>query len=488
MRRDLRRLGAFLAVAAVLVLAATASRSPPRLRELSGFDHWRHRKLFPSCLSCHAGAGDSRASFWPAPEQCAMCHDGRVQKVVDWRPPSSSVSNLRFTHASHAGKVAAARPDSVLGCAVCHARAGAPWMEISRTQNQRCLDCHGIVSDHLSAPDTACATCHLPLAQAAGLTKAQIAAFSVPPSHRVEGFGSRHGHGKLAGPVTAGGRTFAVAPSCATCHAREFCVSCHVDAPEQSTIQALAADARSVVHEVQLEAPTTHRDAGFLERHGAEARRSIHDCATCHTRESCLTCHSTQPRAVRALPVAGPGRGPGAIVVRRRPASHGTNFSDSHAAIASAAPGSCATCHARSECLDCHRPSAARAAGDYHPGDFLTRHPAAAYTRESSCADCHKTNAFCASCHERAGLVAKATLGKGYHDTQQFFLLGHGQAARQSLESCVSCHTERDCLTCHASATRGGRGFNPHGPGFDAARLKGKNSEMCTACHGAAIP
>jgi hypothetical protein len=50
----------------------------------------------------------------------------------------------------------------------------------------------------------------------------------------------------------------------------------------------------------------------------------------------------------------------------------------------------------------------------------------------------------------------------------------------------VSCHVERDCLTCHSA--QGGRRFNPHGPGFDAARLKQKNPEMCTVCHGAAIP
>jgi hypothetical protein len=77
-------------------------------------------------------------------------------------------------------------------------------------------------------------------------------------------------------------------------------------------------------------------------------------------------------------------------------------------------------------------------------------------------------------------------LRPGFHDGKQFFLAGHGQAARQSLETCVGCHTERDCLTCHSA--QGGRRFNPHGPGFDGARLKRKNPEMCTACHGVSIP
>ena len=65
-------------------------------------------------------------------------------------------------------------------------------------------------------------------------------------------------------------------------------------------------------------------------------------------------------------------------------------------------------------------------------------------------------------------------------------LLMSGGAARQNLESCVACHAERDCLTCHSA--QGGRRFNPHGPGFDPVTLQRKNSQACTACHGARIP
>ncbi|HEY6210147.1 MAG TPA: cytochrome c3 family protein, partial [Gemmatimonadales bacterium] len=136
--------------------------------------------------------------------------------------------------------------------------------------------------------------------------------------------------------------------------------------------------------------------------------------------------------------------------------------------------------------LECHRPDAARAAA-YHPSGFLARHPAAAYAREASCSDCHNTGSFCAACHQRSGLVAQSLpLLSGYHDGRQFFLAGHGGAARQSLESCVSCHAERDCLTCHSAL--GGRRIDPHGPGFDPNRLIKKNPQMCTACHGTAIP
>jgi hypothetical protein len=82
--------------------------------------------------------------------------------------------------------------------------------------------------------------------------------------------------------------------------------------------------------------------------------------------------------------------------------------------------------------------------------------------------------------------MARTPVGAGYHDGKQFFLVGHGVAARQALENCVSCHAERDCLQCHSAL--GGRRFNPHGPGFDAARMRRKNPEVCLACHGTAIP
>ncbi|HEX5635394.1 MAG TPA: cytochrome c3 family protein, partial [Gemmatimonadales bacterium] len=73
-----------------------------------------------------------------------------------------------------------------------------------------------------------------------------------------------------------------------------------------------------------------------------------------------------------------------------------------------------------------------------------------------------------------------------YHDATPTFVSGHGQAARQALESCVSCHRETDCLACH-SAT-GGRRFNPHGPGWDADKMRKANPQMCLACHGTNIP
>lgn len=471
-------LGAF----GVLLLAVSAGRLLGGVSR-DTFDHAKHSKLFPSCLGCHAGIRDASQPVFPATVTCAECHDGQVEKRVDWEPPvTPHPTNLRFTHARHDAKLRA-RPgaDSSLACVSCHSEKGAGWMVVQRTLSRECLDCHGHSESHLAVADSACATCHLPLALATTLSREAVAGFPAPESHKAPGFGFE-GHGRQVASTIPGA---AVAASCTTCHARDFCITCHVDAPEQRAIQALEQDPRSLAIATELKAPPSHAAANFLNRHGGQARGGAQECRTCHTRESCMTCHAQEPAAARGLAMAGPGRGKGAEVARSRPASHGADFRDGHAALAQANPRSCATCHARAECLDCHRPTAA-STGGYHPAGFLTRHPVAAYAREASCADCHSTSGFCAACHQQSGLTAQKVLGSGFHDAKQSFLFGHGQAARQNLETCVGCHVERDCLTCHSA--RGGRNFNPHGPGFDADRMKRKNPETCTACHGVNIP
>lgn len=448
------------------------------------FDHDLHGALFPaSCVTCHAGAREAGAPLWPTPAGCAACHDGQVQPRVEWQPPTAPPpSNLRFAHDRHA----AATRDSV-ACAQCHTGPD-PRGAVHRSAVAQCIDCHQPGGSHLEVASRECATCHVPLAQAARLTLSDVAGFPVPRSHAVDGF-SLGGHGEGASVRGADGR-WTVAASCATCHAQNFCLNCHVNAPEVPAIQALASDQRSLVHRANFMAPPSHAATNFIAAHGKDARRNEPTCATCHTQPSCTACHvATPPAQVSAMHQPGPGRAAGAQVRRHPPVSHTAAFREGHGSEAAAAPRTCSTCHMREDCLSCHRPDAGRAAGggDYHPTGFLARHPSAAYARQTTCGDCHNAQQFCVSCHAQAGLNARNTQGgASFHDAKGSFLVGHGQAARQSLESCVSCHVERDCVSCHSVV--GGRSFNPHGPGWDPARLRKRNPEMCIACHGVNIP
>jgi hypothetical protein len=461
-------------VGLVVLLAASGGAALQLHRD--AFDHEQHHKLFPTCVGCHAGIQEEGRPVFPAPESCANCHDGTVQKRVEWTAPPAHASNLRFTHAVHVRKSGEKLPtDSTVTCSACHIPSGGDWLTVRRTISGQCLDCHGLRVAHFSVPDTACGTCHLTLAEAKALPRERVAKFDKPASHDDEEFLTSKGHGEQA---EAGDRT------CAVCHARDFCAQCHVNAPEVKAIQALAPDPRSLALKAELKAPASHEDSRFIAQHGGKAKRDPASCASCHAQESCLACHRTRPAVVLALPARGPGRAVGAQIERKKPGYHTPDFADRHSAFANSSPRSCNSCHARAECLECHRPNAG-AAGMYHPAGFLTRHPAAAFSRQVDCSECHNQGSFCATCHEQSGLVATRRLAEGYHDGQPFFLLNHGTTARQNLESCVTCHTERDCLACHSVQ---GRRFNPHGPGFNPERLRRRNPQTCAACHGRDIP
>ena len=482
----------FSIVAFAAVVAGSVLAAPIVVRVVDpAFPHEKHARLFPLCTACHAGVTDTSQSIWPRPAQCASCHDSIVKPPIHWQPRvGPRAGNRRFTHPAHARAAFAKNPaDSTLirNCSACHIAAGAPRMTVQNAVVAQCLECHGLRAPHVDVASKACATCHVRLTDAPGLTRDDIARFPRPESHAAPDF-VLGGHGKAAKVPGVSSGPQAVAASCATCHARNLCTSCHVNAAESPVILALALDDRSPVYAGPQPVPPGHRAAGFLHAHGREARRGTATCAVCHARESCATCHvGVVPRVVSELPAAAAGGAAGVHLLRIPPSSHKLDFRERHGPEADARPTSCETCHTRSACLECHRPNGGKQS-TYHPQAFLTRHPSAAYARVTNCSECHNTGQFCQSCHLQAGLVATARIGpKGYHDGFRGFSLGHGQAARQGLESCVSCHAERDCTACH-SAVGGGFRFNPHGPGFNADRIRAKNPSFCAACHGRAIP
>ena len=488
----MRRSGMAAALALVVLVAGVVLALPPlRSVQAAPFPHDRHARVFPTCTTCHAGVVESGAALFPDAVACASCHDGVVKPRVTWTPAARSrVTNLRFTHGGHAAAAVGKNPsDSLLNrsCSSCHVPTGAARMSVQRAVVAQCLDCHGITGSHLDVDRNACATCHLRLTDAPTLTREAIARFPRPASHSAPDF-LAGGHGRRARPGGRPTTSASIAANCATCHSRNLCLTCHVNAPESMEIRALGLDSRPPVYTATQSVPVNHAAPDFLRTHGRNARATTSTCTVCHTQESCMTCHvGVPPRAIGVLPHAGEGRAAGAQLTRRPPASHTAEFREGHGPEANARPATCESCHERSTCLSCHRPDGGRQQG-YHPQNFLTRHPSSAYARSSNCSDCHNPAQFCQRCHQQSGLAANARLGSvGYHDAFRGFSLGHGQAARQSLESCASCHAERDCTTCH-SAVNGGYRFNPHGPGFNAARAQAKNPSMCIACHGRAIP
>lgn len=468
----------------------------PVAKAQRAFPHERHERLFPLCESCHAGipTGDAATSM-PTESSCQQCHNGTDAKTVTWRrPPTRSQGLLRFSHAGHAREV-----DSTgKACTTCHGASGQPRMNVQRAQPPTCLGCHTHRATNHLADDNRCSTCHVPLTAAVALSAERVAKLPKPPSHERTDFASAHQPG-----------TPLASTSCATCHARESCARCHVNAATQPLIASLGRDARVATLVANRPAsyplPADHQAEGFVRNHGTAARQLTQRCAACHARPACTTCHigSGASDVMPRMPVPEPGGAPGVqlqlqpprVRVSQQQAAlqqaapqqaapqqkavrvHSANFRTEHRAEASNGALSCAGCHERRFCADCHTTENPRR---FHRANFVQSHAPESYGRETDCASCHNAELFCRSCHSQSGLASKGRLDAAFHTAQPQWLLQHGRAARQGLQSCTTCHAQRDCMTCHSTL---GWGVSPHGPGFRADRAASRNATQCLMCH-----
>jgi len=504
---------------AALAIVATGTIAWARGRDEHRFPHRAHEKLFPTCTGCHAGIIDgSSATTFPAPAACATCHNGTDVKLVAWTGPSRTASNLHFDHAAHAKEMGAGAGDKV-DCLRCHGEgpsvAARPWMVVRRAPPAECIACHAHEASSHLASDARCETCHVPLASAVALSDSAIAGFPTPPSHDDPNWIATHAP-----------KGDAALRQCATCHARESCARCHVNASTLASVQSLASDARvaRLVHgrAPRYPVPPSHRSAEFAERHGALAASTDATCANCHSQSSCQTCHlgTMGARVIAKLPRPIPGSAAGvrlrgaepsfgesspraegpsapgderrddfatlanvrALTDTARPKRvfvHQADFARAHGPAAASGQLNCAGCHQQRFCTSCHQGEGERR---YHPFNFASGHASTAYARETSCTSCHNTETFCRACHVKSGIagaITSRTVGAA-HGAQPLWLLQHGQAARQGLQSCAGCHQQTDCLRCHSTVTQR---VNPHGPDFDARRMSARNKLVCQYCH-----
>ena len=213
------------------------------------------------------------------------------------------------------------------------------------------------------------------------------------------------------------------------------------------------------------------------------------DCTTCHAaggtaKDGCDVCHLTTVGGRLKMRFASGSLLPGSFM---RSAEHGPDWTFRHKVVAGADSAACATCHSEEECVECHdgrvRPR------QVHPNDWLDMHAVAARQDEQSCGSCHRASSFCITCHQRAGLAMSGPAGnaatRGRFDPPRSVWTDpprtanhHAWEAERNITACVSCHTERDCATCHATAARGGQGgLSPHPAGFSGELQKRLHEE-----------
>ena len=463
------RLVGLLAASFVAIAAVVGLSAPLRgLQEVS-FPHELHERLFPVCTGCHEGVPlGNQATYYPEPTACATCHDGVLEVRVAWQGPEPRNDNLRFEHARHDEALTEAG-DPPQACASCHVQPGGGRMAV--TASPRLATCFGCHAHQATAHqvDARCETCHVPLAET-DFDRERIASIEPPPDHDDASF-LASGHGRLVREQ---------AGRCATCHVQQRCTACHVDTSLDAIASFPAAPPGMDLPPVAAHypVPESHAATSWVTSHGVQASRTA--CATCHTSDDCASCHlEPLPAVVADLPARADVSAPGAHIAARAPDSHESAFfMQTHATLAASGDATCTTCHQESFCVSCHD---GPVGGGYHPRDFLSQHTAAAFGRDAECSSCHNTAVFCRECHVGLGLVGVGRLGPGYHDDGPVWLLRHGQAARQNLESCASCHRQVDCTQCHG--VLGAFKVSPHSASFDAERAWARSPRTCLACH-----
>ncbi len=220
---------------------------------------------------------------------------------------------------------------------------------------------------------------------------------------------------------------------------------------------------------------------------------SCHEHAKEYDAQQCLGCHFKQKDGTIKTKLKG-------AVVLKPPAwmaglEHGGLWYKEHEVSAANNASLCASCHSSEDCDACHAGTGKTLPAKIHPNDWIQMHGLSSMSNDLNCASCHNMQHFCLTCHRRSGVAWDSPSGLAipsgsvFHPQGWYSFSGnnsHALKARTSLSSCVSCHTENDCMKCHASQ------LSPHPPGAiwknKCQTLKDKNPDVCLKCHAMVPP
>lgn len=290
---------------------------------------------------------------------------------------------------------------------------------------------------------------------------------------------------------------------CTTCHGRQYegVVMVRTAAPRlrfshaKHSLQRIPCD--------RCHQGTSSR----VDAAGHERLPLMGDCLKCHDSDrrapntrggNCRLCHVASNGVIRTRFREGllvPGDSLPAM-------RHSAGWLWQHGEAAMTSHSVCVSCHREAECVGCHngrlRPRMV------HPNDWQALHGIEARQAGAQCNTCHRSQSECLTCHLRAGVspggptAARLNVGR-FHLPASVWTdrprtaRHHANQARLHMDECVSCHQERDCATCHATAGVGGPGTNssvgagisPHPMQFrnTCGGVLAKNPRACWGCH-----
>lgn len=278
--------------------------------------------------------------------------------------------------------------------------------------------------------------------------------------------------------------------SCLTCHRKPHdtrpCRDCH-GSPDNS---AAAIEARTHLkfshnqHVTKLSGDCVRCHTGIQED-GSALRPKMATCLACHTHRAqfepgkCEVCHKDL-ETERVLPASH-------LV-------HDQAWLRNHGNAAASSANLCATCHTQSSCAACHGRTTAALPGrltfdntmqnTIHQSGFASRHANEAQAAPGTCLACHDQRS-CRTCHETKGVSATVAGARNPHPPGWVGIgagdNAHGRAARRDPANCAACHGgagEQLCVGCHKV---GGVGGNPHPPGYRSQQPM--SALPCRLCH-----
>jgi hypothetical protein len=362
---------------------------------------------------------------------------------------------------------------------------------------------------------------------------AQLALFTLAAVAALAAGGCRRGGTKteVARPYFA--RTLADTTFPHSAHEGVDCTTCHETAEKWAKLgdyQIPSAEVCTQCHEkddIHTPPPATKREgyefrfshANHIPRFEEKAANST--CTTCHkvlpdpgeTRKltppmsACTSCHAHQAEVMEARCT------PCHVSLKRyglKPLEQFTEFSHTgdfvrrdHGRLAKNSAETCAQCHDQTYCAACHatatnavRPELRfpeNVTSDFiHRGNYASRHHLDAQRDPASCMKCHGQQ-FCESCHAEQALAPRGLdrlrnpHPRGW--VQRSSGAFHGDAARQNIVSCSGCHDQgatSNCVGCHqvgGVASQGGRSPHPPGWGSRHDRSDIQKNVACRACH-----
>jgi hypothetical protein len=393
----------------------------------------------------HGGAaGAAVAALALALALGALALLGEAKKTAS--PDVALKSRSAGIKANHAAHVAT----EGLTCETCHAGAASSKKAADYLvpQSEACLECHpeAVCTGELDGP---CKVCHAVKPKAyATLRVKHKAGIEIIFPH------ARHVAGKKV---------------------KAACRDCHAIALEAQPLPGLRKN------------PSLPGMRLCLECHGHLEQYDALQCGVCHLVEKGGILKTKLGGGVVLTPpswMAG--------------MEHGAAWTTEHAGSAANHASLCGTCHRSEDCDRCHAGTGQAMPSEIHKDDWIMMHGYASLSGDLHCAACHNLQHFCLPCHRQSGAAwdspsgLDVPSGSVFHPEGWYAFSGvnkHASEAKSSLGSCVACHTEQDCMLCHAAPFQA---FSPHPPSDvwhkKCKTLTSKNPGVCLKCHTAVPP